>query len=211
MRSLILLLVGLFYVQSAFAANAYEAANEAVAVKEMQRRATKKEKPEQQKQSATSVEPRKLISEDSLKALNKWLDTEKEYKRLKNLMAKQNSRIRLFKERLDKAEKVAELYNQPGKDPEYLRDQKEAQANLGEAKKNHDVEAKKLDDLKSELAVAEKRYTIAEKAYKIYNPTLIGFAGKSVDENKVTDESELESEEVAPEDDASSEDAAPAE
>jgi len=193
MRTLILLLIGLFYVQTASAEASFEgsfALNKS-AVKEVQRRA-KKKKPS--KKAPANVSPRKLISEDSLKALSKWLNTEKEYKRIKTLMMNQNSRISLFKERLDKASKVAELYKEPGKDPEYLRDQKEAQSNLAESKKNYDVEAKKLDNLNADLAVAEKRYTIAEKAYKIYNPTLDGFSDKSIEENKVTEDGDEDSE-----------------
>ncbi len=171
MRIILMFLVGFFTLHSL-------ATSESIA-KETQRKISKKQA-KAAAEKLQNIEPRKLISGDSTKALTKWLEMEKEYKKIKAEVDKQTVRLEFFKERLDKAKKVAELYKAPGKDPDYLRDQKEAQDNEAQASKNFDIESKKLEGLKSELAVSEKRYNIAEKAYKIYNPSLSGFAGKGV-------------------------------
>jgi|GEM_PF-1955524 len=180
MRTILTILVSVFTLQMACLSNgiAAEVSSESV-LKDTQRRLSKKQVPKQV-EKLKDVEPRKLISDDSTKALKKWLEMEKDYKKIKNEVEAQNTRLEFFKERLNKAKKVAELYKEPGKDPDYLRDQKEAQESESQASKNHEVEAKKLEQLKSELAVSEKRYNIAEKAYKIYNPSLSGFTSKGV-------------------------------
>ncbi len=178
MKTFLFILVGIISFQLSFSNISVAGETSAKALKENQRPTTKKQdKPAQNK--LMKFEPRKLISDDSTKALKKWLEMEKDYKKIKMDVDKQTVRLEFFKERLDKAKKVAELYKEPGKDPDYLSDQKEAKDNEVQSSKNYDVEAKKLDNLKAELAVSEKRYNIAEKAYKIYNPSLSGFAGKS--------------------------------
>ncbi|NTV45511.1 MAG: hypothetical protein HGB11_03075 [Chlorobiales bacterium] len=131
-----------------------------------------------QVQDQPKVDPRELIARDSLKALQKWLDTEKEYRMIREQIRQQDEQILILKERKEKAEKVQEVYNSTDtKEPAQAEEQKESEKNLREAAKGYEVSVKDLDKLKEKMVVAEKRYNVAERAYKIYNPSLSGVAG----------------------------------
>lgn len=152
-----------------------------IAGKDLQR---KPGKATAQVQEQTKVDPRELIARDSLKALQKWMDAEKEYRVIREQIRQQDEQILIFKERKEKAEKVQDLYKTTeAKEPAQVEELKESEKSLRDATKGYDASVKDLDKLKEKMVVSEKRYNVAERAYKIYNPSLSGVAGFELRKN----------------------------
>ncbi|NTW49349.1 MAG: hypothetical protein HGB19_06415 [Chlorobiales bacterium] len=148
-----------------------------IAGKDFQKKPAKVEAPAQS-QPMQKVDPRELIARDSLKSLNKWLDAEKDYRVVREQIRLQDEQLLLFKEHQDKAGKVLELYKtDEAKEPAQISEQKDSEKSLRDAEKGYENALKEKDKLKEKLVAAEKRYNLAERAYKIYNPSLSGVAG----------------------------------
>lgn len=160
---------------------AYGGTMQAVPGKGVQKKAAKVDAPAAESLPMQKVDPRELIARDSVKALQKWLDAEKDYRAVREQIRQQDEQILLFKERQDKAGKVLELYkaNETAdpKESAQSSEHKDAEKSLRDAEKGYDAAMKDMEKLKEKLFAAEKRYNLAERAYKIYNPSLSGVSG----------------------------------